>query len=1305
MTTFSNVFVCADVGGTFTDCFAGWQDASGQTRSHRLKILSNGLIRCRLIESVSRSRLTIHLPPELGGSLPRDFFRTASVSSVVQGETTPLGVVEAFDGESSEIAIRRNDDVTDDFADEQSVIEIDCRLEAPVLATRLILGVPIDQPLPTLTVRLGTTRGTNALLTRSGAQTALVTNHGFGDALLIGEQDRPNLFDLAIDKGMPLAESILEIRGRMDSKGREVEPLSKPELEVGFRTLRQRGIESVAICLLHSYLNPRHELVVESIANEVGFLNVSRSSEVAPLIKFVARAETTALDAYLSPVLSTYVDRVLDQFGGSERCVMDLMTSGGNLVASNRFRGRDSVLSGPAGGVIGLESVAIQAGCPLAIGLDMGGTSTDVSRLSGTIGRRYESRINGIRIMTPMMDIHTVAAGGGSICDFRGGRLVVGPESAGAAPGPACYGAAGPLTVTDVNLLLGRLLVTRFPFPLDQQASEERLQSVAARMPAPPPDMLELAEGFLEIAVTHMAEAVRAITTARGVDVRDHALIGFGGAAAQHVCRIADSLGIRRIVDHPQSSLLSAMGIGAASVGQFKTKGIYQPIDEVSAETLRDEAKQLRDDLSSSLAYADEASPQRVVESRFEVDLRYEGTEASLAIKCDGDLSSSETLPKLREIQKKFHESHQQRFGYQHTDRLVELVSLRCEVRQANEAWQERLFGSERPNLREEGKRKQQTRVYARGRMQVFDVIERDQLKAGTVIKSCSLVVSDQSTLVVEPGWSGMVAEDGVITLTPASPNTSHSRSLIESNAAVSMEIIARRLQSIADAMGEVLRRTAVSVNVKERLDFSCAIFGNDGTLIANAPHVPVHLGAMGHTVRHLQQAFPEMSRGDCFVSNDPYAGGSHLPDVTLVTPVFLSVGEKTPSFFVASRAHHAEIGGRTPGSMPPLASRLEDEGVLISAFALYRNGQGHEDALATQLASARYPSRNIDENLADLRAQVAAGRYGAEQLSVMVGELTRDHVDAMIGRLLDVADQSVQTWIKRLPTSPLSFSDRLDDGTPIAVSLQRKGDRLSVDFTGTGGVHSGGFNATESIVHSALLYVMRCYCESNLPLCEGALRSIDLTIPTGLLSPPAAKEPGQSPAVVAGNVETSQRIVDVLLGALGQSATGQPVLRAVAASQGTMNNVLIGNEKFGYYETIGGGSGATVFGRGADAVHTHMTNTRITDVEILESRLPIKLRTFCIRQGSGGGGKHCGGDGLIREYEFLEALTVSLITGRRNTQPYGAAGGQPGACGKNMLIDSNGTERPMDFAETTEVSPGDRLRIETPGGGGWGKA
>ncbi|MEO1526671.1 MAG: hydantoinase B/oxoprolinase family protein [Planctomycetota bacterium] len=1281
MEVLSDLSVCVDVGGTFTDCLAQWKDADHRWQTGCLKVLSSGLIRCEVKAVDPGGNIVLAVPQELtvnlpGRKLPHQFFRDGTLYALEEDSRHRVGTVTEFGGDDEAIRI----DGDPQTITPGSLVEIDCGLEAPVLATRLILGIPPHVGLPPVSVRLGTTRGTNALLTRGGVDTALVVTQGFGDVLEIGEQDRPELFDLAFQKPYPLTERIVEIDARMDAGGGELRPVDEPAVSAALEELESLGVQTVAVCLMHAHLNPEHERVVERLAREAGFAEVSRSSEVAPLIKLVARADTTTLDSYLNPILSSYAARVRRQFGG-RNCDLRLMTSGGHLVESDRFRGRDSVLSGPAGGIVALGEIAKRwAEGRCAIGLDMGGTSTDVSRFDGVVNRRFETKIGGLRILAPMMDIHTVAAGGGSICDFVGSRLVVGPDSAGAMPGPACYGRGGPLTVTDVNLVLGRLLPERFPFPLNRSASIERLETVASRMPDPP-ELKELAEGFLDIAVTHMAEAVRAITTARGVDVRDHVLIGFGGAAAQHLCRIADALGVGEILDHPRASVLSAVGIGIAETGGFHTTGVYRRIEDITSE----EFKQLTEAL---IAEAKAEIADRSTRLRIEYDCRYVGTDASIPLSVD----SLEAIPGA------FHTEHEKRFGYRREGQPIEWVSARCEITRSDTDRVEQLLTVSTQDA--STSHFQETEVWSRGSTRSFQLVERQCLKPGDVIPGGTVVVSDQSTLIVEPNWAGEMFEDGTIALRPTEVDR-QNKHRFDVEDPIQLEIVARRLQSIADSMGEVLRRTAVSVNVKERLDFSCAVFRGDGSLVASAPHVPVHLGAMGHTVRFLAAEYPEMHEGDCYLSNDPYSGGSHLPDITLVTPVFCSDSHShTPDYFVASRAHHAEIGGLTPGSMPPAATCLAEEGVLIRAFALVRNGESHEAALRSLLTSGSYPSRNPDENLADLRAQIAAGREGASQIRRMTEELGNANVTAMMGKLLQVAAESVGRWIQTLPDESMCFEDQLDDGTAIAVRFERRGDRLLVDFDGTGAVHPRGFNATPSIVSAAVLYVLRSYCDSNFPLCDGALAYVDLNVPTGLLSPPPNDDPNQCAAVVAGNVETSQRLVDVLLGAIGNGS----VFRAVAASQGTMNNVLMGDDSFGYYETIGGGCGATVFGRGASGVHTHMTNTRITDPEVVESRLPVRLHQFAIRRGSGGEGKNRGGDGMIREFEFLRELTVSVITGRRTTKPYGVAGGGSGESGRNVLIRKNGERTDLGYAATVAVSEGDRLRIETPGGGGWGE-
>jgi 5-oxoprolinase (ATP-hydrolysing) len=1272
-----SIEVWADVGGTFTDCLV--HDGN---RRQTLKLLSSGRVLAGCEPTDDPGTLKVTSAPAL--STPGFWVGASGWMLHPDGSRSSLGKVT----EQLAATIRFASPIGPGsaFLAGQSVLELDAGLESPVLATRILLGVPLSQSLPSLEVRLGTTRGTNALLTRQGARTALLVTRGFKDVLRIGEQERPNLFALAIEKPSPLTDHVVELNERLNAQGEVLTPIDPEEVTRCFKELKSAGIESVAICLLHAHINDQHERVAQHLAAEFEFANVSRSSEVAPLIKLVSRAETTVLDAYLNPILAGYVARVWNQFGGESRCRFRLMTSAGNLVSPDAFRGRDSILSGPAGGVVGLGHVARVAGAQAAVGLDMGGTSTDVSRFEGQVGRRYESRVAGVRVMTPMMDIETVAAGGGSICHWTSeGRLAVGPNSAGAEPGPACYGRGGPLTITDINFLLGRIPANRFPFPLHRDAAEQRLGELldqipeASRFPSPQ----HLAEGLLDIAVTHMAEAVRTVSTSQGSDVRKMALVGFGGAAGQHLCRVAQVLGMKRIVDHPDASMLSAVGIGLADIGRVVTRGVYEKLSQCDAKRVGELIESLQREADDLLRGEHDGSGSPAYHSH--VDLRYVGTESTLPLPVDP----------FDSIADRFHEAHRQTFGYCQERREIECVAIRCEAtlkaRHAPVAPPNSLGGTEAST----------TPLWHRGQWVTAALIDRDSLRLDDQLVGPAVIAGPNSTLVVEPGWQARVIAEHSIDLTVVRDSANEAKlpsqttAMQPSDDPVLMEVAARRWQGIADAMGEVLRRTSISVNVKERRDYSCAIFRGDGSLVANAPHVPVHLGAMGHTVRHLMKVFPEMASGDCYLSNDPFSGGSHLPDVTAVTPVFCGgrTGPGHPDFFVASRAHHAEIGGRTPGSMPPDATSLAEEGVVIRDFPLVRFGDVRLDQLRELLSSGPYPSRCVEENIADIAAQQAAGTHGSKALMELADLYSTAVLDDLMSRLLEVARIGVASWIETLDTRPMQFSDQLDDGTRIAVTLQRTGQRLRVSFE-TGGVHPHGFNATPAIVTAALLYVLRSVSGSDLPLCDGVLRQVDLEIPPGLLDPPFDPDPKNCAAVVAGNVETSQRIVDTLLGALG----------VAAASQGTMNNVLFGDRTFGYYETIGGGSGATEGHRGASAVHTHMTNTRITDPEVLEWRLPLRLRQFAIRHGSGGAGRFPGGDGIVREFELLRPLVVSLITNRRTCQPYGAAGGDPGQSGVNQWIRPNETIT-LPPTVTIQANTGDRLLIATPGGGGWGKA
>lgn len=1280
--------VWVDMGGTFTDCFLIDQ------QGHRLreKVLSSGVTKGSIAAESSRQEIIDPGLPQPSPAFWQGFTFSLLDSA---GNLLEQRRVVASSPQKKSLEL---DAPLASVPTRGMRYELSSELEAPVLAVRRALGLGLQHALPPLDVRLGTTRGTNALLTRRGAAVGLAVTRGFGDVLRIGSQERPDLFALDVVKPIPLTEQVIEIDQRMAADGSIIRELDTAQALAALETLRNQGIESLAICLLHAYKNDLHERQLADLAQRLGFQQISRSSDVVPLIKFLTRAETTTLDAYLNPILASSIDRLWKQFGGPAHSHLRLMTSGGQLVSGSAFRGRDSVLSGPAGGVVSLAALGdglrrhglVPDG---VIGLDMGGTSTDVSRYQGSILRQFESRKAGVRIMTPMIAIHTIAAGGGSLCWQAGGRLFVGPQSAGASPGPASYGRGGPLTVTDLNLLLGRVAEGYFPFPLDRPAADEALAQVAAELESEGvvfPSITSLAEGFWKIAVAQMAEAVRTVTTAEGADPRPLGLVSFGGAAGQHACGVAEALEMHTVIDHPEASLLSALGMGLSPIGRFASRGIYRPLHCVEEKELREIVDQLILQTREALAGEQVLLADSLFDPplfRAAIELRYLGTEATLPI----------PLEPFASIASRFADEHQRAYGYLREGRAVELVTLRVDAEIAS---RERLE-PQIPNLLRPLGANTTSPLFIDGHWVDAASYHRAALAPGDQFHGPAIVAGEGSTLVVHPGWSGIVCSEGTVILSraadgsrgPANDGATTERDFQEQDA-VRLEIVGKRLEGIATQMGEVLRRTAISVNVKERLDYSCAVFNRHGWLVAGAMHVPVHLGAMGHTVRHLAREFPEMFAGDCYVSNDPYRGGSHLPDVTVVTPVFVDSPRGIPDFFVANRAHHAEIGGIAPGSMPPGAQCLEEEGVLIRNFPLVRNGVARWEALREILEGARYPSRNPGENLADLAAQVAAGQRGSHDLIALAKTSGKESLARWMDRLLEIAADAIGPLLKTLAGKTHRFTDVLLDDTRIAVTLAVEGEKLIIDFDGTSGVHRGGWNATPAIVSAAVLYVLRLLSSHTLPLSEGVLRRVDLRIPVGLLDPPADEDPARCPAVVAGNVETSQRVVDTLLGALG----------IAAASQGTMNNLLLGDQTFGYYETICGGTGGTATAAGADAVHSHMTNTRITDAEILETRLPLRLSEFAIRRGSGGRGRHRGGDGVIRELELLRPLTISLLTSRRGPQgPFGLAGGEPGKWGLNLRLRSDGSKEVLPATITYQAAAGERLRIETPGGGGFG--
>jgi 5-oxoprolinase (ATP-hydrolysing) len=1144
---------------------------------------------------------------------------------------------------------------------------------APLEGMRQLLGLPEGAPIPASRVRMGTTLATNALLERTGQRFALLITRGFADLLAIGTQARPDLFALDIHKPGVLYERVLEIDARADRDGT---PVLRPEREAllaELRELRAEGIDSVAVVVHGDHRTGVLERAVGELARAAGIANVTLSHEVAPRLGLLARGDTASIDAYLSPRLARYLEALAAELPGS---TLTLMQSSGGLCAAEHFRGPNALLSGPAGGTVALGQIARTLGLPQVLGFDMGGTSTDVCRYAGEFERRYESEVSGIRVVAPMLSIHTVAAGGGSICRLSDGRLVVGPESAGGVPGPLCYGNAGAdaLTVSDVNLALGRLVEHRFPFPLAKGRVLEKLEEMARALRAAGHVISRerVAEGFFEIANRHMAEALRQVSVARGFDLREHALLVFGGAGGQHACSLAHLLGIERVIFHPLSGVLSAYGIGLADVTQHAARDAGQRrLSDASLQELEPSYEELTEAARAVVAAQVSDAPVRCVRR---IDLRYAGSETTLTLPFAG----------AAELRERFEAEHARRFGHARPGAEIELTTVRVEVSAASAVARALAVGLPAGALPEPARRAQ---LWHQGRR--YDhvpVYDREALTQGARISGPAVIAEAVATIVVDPGFELECRADGILIARP----TGDARALDRPRATedpgappdpVTLEVMGNAFMSIAEQMGHVLERTAQSTNIRERLDFSCAIFDRHGELVANAPHIPVHLGAMSESVRAVIATHPRLLAGDAFVTNDPALGGSHLPDITVVLPVHDESG--AVRFFSATRGHHSDVGGITPGSMPAFSKTLAEEGCVFSAVRVMRQGELDREQILQILAQGPYAARRPQENLADIEAQISAAQTGARLLLALSNEHGLARVERYMQAIQELAATSVASKLREFADRETEFRDQLDDGTLLAVKLTIQSGKLTVDFSASAPESPGNLNAPRAVTLAALLYVLRALVGRKIPLNSGCLRDVTVRITERSLLNPS---PGR--AVAGGNVETSQRVVDILLGALG----------VAAASQGTMNNVSFGQASFGYYETIAGGAGAGPTFSGASAVHTHMTNTRITDPEVIEQRFPVRVVEFSVRRGSGGAGLHRGGDGICREYEFLEPLTVSLLCERRCSQPFGLEGGLPGARGRNLL---NGQEVPGHG--TFQVVPGDRLRIETPGGGGYG--
>jgi 5-oxoprolinase (ATP-hydrolysing) len=1163
--------------------------------------------------------------------------------------------------------------------------------DAAVAGIRQVLGLAADAPIPpgmVEAVKMGTTVATNALLERKGERTLLVVNRGFADTLRIGWQTRPRLFDLAITLPSMLYERVVEIPGRLMADGAEREPLDLAATRAVLEEARASGIGAVAIVLMHAWKNPAHEEAVAALARAVGFGQVSASHAVSPLIKWVGRGDTTVADAYLSPILRRYVEQVAGELGGTR---LYFMQSNGGLAEAGAFQGKDAILSGPAGGIVGAARTAALGGFESIIGFDMGGTSTDVALYDGAFERSFETMVAGVRIRAPMMAINTVAAGGGSILHFDGARYRVGPDSAGATPGPACYRRGGPLTVTDANVCVGKVQPAHFPslfgpggdMPLDATIVRECFLALAARIArdtaTPLADPRAVAEGFLRIAVANMANAIKQVSIAKGHDPARFALQCFGGAAGQHACLVADELGMGTVFIHPFAGVLSAYGMGLADQSAMREAALETPLAAEAMDRIAARLDALAADATAALV-AQGAAAGAIRVSRT-LHVRYAGTDTTLPV----PFAAHEAVIAA------FTEAHRQRFGFATPEREIIAEAASVEATAAGEAVREQRLtprGADETPLSPID----QVEMFTAGRAWDTPVFDRAHFRAGDSIPGPALIRETTATTVVEPGWQATVTEANHLVLrrTEALPARAAMGTGGEGEAAdpVMLELFNNLFMSIAEQMGLVLQNTAQSVNIKERLDFSCALFDAAGNLIANAPHIPVHLGAMGESVRTVLAARRgTLKPGDVVALNNPYNGGTHLPDITVITPVFDEArGELL--FFVGSRGHHADVGGITPSSMPPLSRTLEEEGVLVDNFLLVDGGTFREEEFRALLTGATFPARNPDMNVADIKAQVAANEKGVQELRRIVGQFGLEMVRRYMRHVQDNAEESVRRVIGRLGNG--SFSYRMDDGSPLEVSVRVDHATRSavVDFTGTGKQRSDNFNAPPAVTRAAVLYCFRCLVGSDIPLNDGCLKPITIILPEGSFLSPKAPA-----AVVAGNVEVSQAVTNALFGALG----------AIACSQATMNNFTFGDGTFQYYETICGGTGAGPGFDGTSAVQTHMTNTRMTDPEILELRYPVLLEQFGIRRGSGGAGKWRGGDGAVRRIRFLAPMTAVILASRRTVPPFGLAGGADGAAGLQRVERADGRVEVLSGTDRADLEPGDVFVIETPGGGGYG--
>jgi 5-oxoprolinase (ATP-hydrolysing) len=1161
--------------------------------------------------------------------------------------------------------------------------------DAALAGIRDLMGVARDLPIPTAdikAVKMGTTVATNALLERKGERCALVITRGFGDALRIGYQNRPRLFDRHIVLPDQLAETVVEVDERINAQGDVECALDADAVTVALRTVFERGIKAIAIVLMHGYRYTQHEKAIKAIAIAIGFGQISVSHEVSPMIKLVGRGDTTVADAYLSPILRRYVDQVAFELGDTH---LMFMQSNGGLTDAHLFQGKDSILSGPAGGIVGAVRTAEIAGYGKIIGFDMGGTSTDVSHYNGELERVFDTTVAGVRLRVPMMSIHTVAAGGGSILHFDGTRFRVGPDSAGAHPGPASYRKGGPLTVTDCNVMLGKIQPAFFPNvfgphadqTLDIDVVRSKFEALAVDIAAAGLGLRspeEIAEGFLQIAVENMANAIKKVSVQRGYDVTDYALCCFGGAGGQHACQVADALGMHRVLLHPFAGVLSAFGMGLANLRALRETSVELALGN-------DHVGQIEAALDGLAAKAEqELRTQGIDDGAIttlrRAHLRYQGSDSALIVVHD-------TVEAMRA---QFEAMHQARYGFIDQGRALIVAAVSVEaVAEAEDVLDDNIFQTETQTQPRSQPCTQETSaaMFSLQELHRTPIYQRAKLGLLDLIHGPAIISDPVSTTVVEPGWAAHVTErrDLILERVAARPNRKAAGTDVDP---ILLEVFNNLFMAIAEQMGATLENTAHSVNIKERLDFSCAIFDAGGNLIANAPHIPVHLGSMSDSIKSvLTRNRGTMRPGDVFCLNAPYNGGTHLPDITIITPVF-DAQQQHILFYLGSRGHHADIGGITPGSMPPRSTHVDEEGILIDNFLLVEAGRFRETQTRALLASGRWPARNPDQNIADLRAQIAANGKGLQELANMVTQYGQHVVIAYMQHVQDNAEEAVRRVLLTLNDGAFSYA--MDNGAVIEVSIKidREQRSATIDFTGTSKQLSNNFNAPASISRSAVLYVFRTLVNAEIPLNEGCLKPLTIIIPDGCMLNPCYPA-----AVVSGNVETSQYVTDALYGAL----------QVMGAAQGTMNNFTFGDEQYQYYETIAGGSGAGPDFDGASAVQTHMTNSRLTDPEVLESRFPVMVDEFSIRRASGGAGKHQGGDGVVRKIRFKHPMTAGILSGHRIVPPYGAAGGEAARVGSNYVLRATGQREELASSAEVAMNVDDIFVIETPGGGGFG--